>query len=121
MLAEVRLITSVQIFFGHIAPMPFICQPHVNDHHLGKVAAVKTAMELWDDLETTYKSKRNVRKILLRREINALKLGFGEPISMYVARAEDLYKNLTSAGSEMKLRKIWRLPTWQVCQMIMEL
>jgi hypothetical protein len=75
---------------------------HVKDHHLGKVAAANTAKELWDDLETTYKSKSNARKMLLRREINALQLGSGEPISMYVARAEDLYKNLTSAGADMK-------------------
>jgi hypothetical protein len=53
-------------------------------------------------LETTYKSKSNARKMLLRREINTLKLGSGEPISIYVARAEDLYKNLTTAGSDMK-------------------
>jgi hypothetical protein len=66
------------------------------------VAATKTAKELWDDLETTYKSKSNTRKMLLRREINALQLGSGEPISMYVARAEDQNKNLTSAGFDMK-------------------
>jgi hypothetical protein len=75
---------------------------HVKDHHLRKVAAAKTAKELWDDLETMYKSKSNKRKMLLQKEINALQLGSGEPISMYVARAEDLYKNLTSAGSDMK-------------------
>jgi hypothetical protein len=75
---------------------------HVKDHHLGKVAAAKTAKELWDDLETTYKSKSNARKMLLRREINTLKLGSSESISMYVARAEDLYKNLTAAGFNMK-------------------
>jgi hypothetical protein len=75
---------------------------HVKDHRLGKVAAAKTTKELWDDLETTYKSESNARKMLLRREINALQSGSGEPISMYVARAEDLYKNLTSAGSDMK-------------------
>ena len=75
---------------------------HVKDHYLGKVAATKTIKELWDDLETTYKSKSNAGKMLLRREINALQLASGEPISMYVARAEDIYKNLTSAGSDMK-------------------
>jgi hypothetical protein len=74
----------------------------VEDHRLGKVAAAKTAKELWDDLETTYKSKSNARRMLLRREINTPKLGFGEPISMYLARAEDLYKNLTAAGSDKK-------------------
>jgi hypothetical protein len=72
---------------------------HVKDHHLGKVAAVKTAK---DDLETTYKSKSNARKMLLRREINTLTLGSGEPISMYVARAEDSHKILTAAGFDMK-------------------
>jgi hypothetical protein len=40
---------------------------HVKDHHLRKVAAAKTAKELWGDLETTYKSKSNARKMLLRR------------------------------------------------------
>jgi hypothetical protein len=75
---------------------------HEKDHHLGKVAPVKTAKELWDDLESTYKSKSNARNMLLRREIITLNLGFGEPISMYVARAEDLYKNLTAAVSDIK-------------------
>jgi hypothetical protein len=75
---------------------------HVKERHLGKVAAAKTAKELWKELETTYKSKSNARKMLLRREINTLKLGSSEPIPMYVARAEDLYKNLTAAGSDMK-------------------
>jgi hypothetical protein len=73
----------------------------VKDHHLEKVAAAKTAKELWNDLEATYKSKSNARNMLLRREITTLKLGFDEPISMYVARAED-YKNLTAADSDMK-------------------
>jgi hypothetical protein len=75
---------------------------HVKDHHLKKVASAKTAKELWDDLETMYKSKSNARKMLLRRKINTLKLGSGEPISMYVARAEDSHKILTAAGFDMK-------------------
>jgi hypothetical protein len=75
---------------------------HVKDHHLKKVAAAKTAKELWDDLKTTYKSKSNAKKMLQREEINTLKLGSVEPISMYVARAEDLYRNLTTAASDMK-------------------
>src|SRR6476646_4523731 len=48
------------------------------------------------------RAKANAQKMHLRREINTLKVGSGEPISMYVARAEDLYKNLTAAGSDMK-------------------
>jgi hypothetical protein len=48
------------------------------------------------------RAKTMHHKMLLRREINTLKLGSGEPISMYVARAEDLYKNFTAAGSDMK-------------------
>jgi hypothetical protein len=72
----------------------------VKDHHLRKVAAAKTAKELWNDWETTYKSKSNAEKMLLRKEINALQLRSSEPISMYVARADDLSKNFT--GSNMK-------------------
>jgi hypothetical protein len=70
------------------------------------VAAAKTAKELWDDLETTYRSKSNARGMLLRREIYTLKLGSGEPISMCVARPEDLYKNLCVAASDMKLEEL---------------
>jgi hypothetical protein len=44
----------------------------VKDHHLQKAAVAKTAKELWVDLETTYRSKSNARKMLLRREINEL-------------------------------------------------
>jgi hypothetical protein len=51
---------------------------HVKDHHLRKVAEAKTVKELCNDLETTYKSKRSAMKMLLRREINTLKLGSGD-------------------------------------------
>jgi hypothetical protein len=71
---------------------------HVKDHHLGKVTADKTAKKLWDDLETTYKSKSNARKMLLRREMNTLKSASGEPISMYVARAEDIVQEPHGCG-----------------------
>jgi hypothetical protein len=92
---------------------------HVKDHHSRKVAAAKTAKELWNDLKTTYKSKSNARKMLLRREKITMKLGSGEPISMYVAKAEDLHKNLAGAGSNMKPEEL-AFASWQVCRMCME-
>jgi hypothetical protein len=53
-------------------------------------------------LETTYKSKSNARKTLLKREINAMQLGSGEPISMYSREPRVYTRNPTSAGSDIK-------------------
>jgi hypothetical protein len=42
---------------------------YVRDHMLGTVGACETAKEAWDKLKTTYKSKSNGRKLLLKREL----------------------------------------------------
>lgn len=74
---------------------------HVKDHHLGTIAACKTAGEAWELLEKTYKSKTNARKLQLRKEMSALKMEPNEPVATYVARAQDLYRDLVATGFQM--------------------
>ena len=75
---------------------------NVEDHHLGSIEECKTAKEAWDLLEKTYKSKTNARKMQLRQELHSLKMKPGEPVTMYVGRAKDLYRDLVATGFEMK-------------------
>ena len=79
---------------------------YVKDHLLGTVGACETAKEAWDKLETTYKSKSNGRKLLLKRELDHLKKGPGESVSKYVARGENLYADLVATGFEMKKEEL---------------
>src|SRR3569833_666161 len=72
------------------------------DHHLGSIEECKTAKEAWDLLEKTYKSKTNARKMQLRQELHFLKMKSGEPVTMYVGRAKDLYRDLVATGFELK-------------------
>jgi hypothetical protein len=79
---------------------------YVKDHLLGTVGACETAKEAWNKLETTYKSKSNGRKLLLKRELDQLKKGPGESVSKYVARGENLYADLVATGFEMKKEEL---------------
>ena len=80
---------------------------HVKDHHLGTIAACKTAGEAWELLEKTYKSKSNARKLQLRKEMSALKMEPIEPVATYVARAQDLYQRLGSYRFSDDVRGAW--------------
>lgn len=82
----------------------------VEKHLLGQVAACANAKVAWDELEKTYKSKNNARKLSLRQEMAILKMKSGEPVVKYVARARDLYRDLVAAGVEMKPEDLG----WQV-------
>ncbi|GAQ93030.1 protein with ribonuclease H-like and integrase domains [Klebsormidium nitens] len=75
---------------------------NVEDHHLGSIEECKPAKEAWDLLEKTYKSKTNARKMQLRQELHSLKMKSGEPVTMYVGRAKNLYRDLVATGVEMK-------------------
>jgi hypothetical protein len=79
---------------------------YVIDHLLGTIGGCETAKEAWDKLETTYKSKSNGRKVLLKRELDHLKKGPGESVSKYVARGENLYADLAATGFEMKKEEL---------------
>ena len=83
---------------------------NVERHLLGQVAACDNAKLAWEDLERTYKSKNNARKLSLRQEMATLKMKSGEPVVKYVARARDLFRDLVATGVEMKPEDLG----WQV-------
>ena len=66
---------------------------NVQKHLLGQVAACANAKVAWDELQKTYKSKNNARKLCLRQEMAGLKMESGERVVKYVARARDLYRD----------------------------
>ena len=82
----------------------------VERHLLGQVAACANAKLAWEDLEKTYKSKNNARKLSLRQEMAVLKMKSNESVVVYVARARDLFRDLVAAGVEMKPEDL----SWQV-------
>ena len=75
---------------------------YVENHHLGEIEDCKTAKEAWELLEKTYKSRTNARKMQLRQELHSLKMKSGEPVTVYVGRAKDLYRDLVATGFDMK-------------------
>ncbi|GAQ93136.1 hypothetical protein KFL_013190020, partial [Klebsormidium nitens] len=75
---------------------------HVRQQHLGAILAAENAKVAWDALEKTYKSKSAARKLQLRHEMSTLKMQLGESVAGYVGRAQDLYRDLLAAGSDMK-------------------
>ena len=60
---------------------------NVENHHQGSIEACKTAKGAWELLVTTYKSRTNARKMRLGQELHSLKMKSGEPVTMFVGRA----------------------------------
>ena len=83
---------------------------NVANHHLGMIGGCRNAKEAWDKLEEIYRSKGNARKLMLRKELNGLRWKHEEPMAKYVARAKDLWDELTATGFEMKEEEVaWNL------------
>ncbi|GAQ92418.1 hypothetical protein KFL_010110040 [Klebsormidium nitens] len=75
---------------------------HVRQQHRGAILAAENAKVVWDALKKTYKSKSAAQKLQLRHELSTLKMQSGESVAAYVGRAQDLYRDLLAAGSNMK-------------------
>lgn len=74
---------------------------NVKDHHLLMLSECDTAKKAWDSLKSAYKAKSTARRVLLRREINSLKMEAEEPISKYIARARTISADLKATGHEI--------------------
>jgi hypothetical protein len=72
---------------------------YVEDHHLSVISAAKSAKEAWDRFEKVYKDTTVAQQLRLRKELNNLKLGSGEAVTKFVARARMLGEQLKSAGA----------------------
>ena len=70
----------------------------VKDHHLPTLATCSNARAAWTALETTYKAKSIAQRLQLKRQLNTLKKGPGEPVVLYVARAKALRDQMAAAG-----------------------
>jgi hypothetical protein len=62
----------------------------VRDHHLSTLAQCATARQAWEALHRVYMARSNARRLQLRRELTALKLHDGEPLTKFVARARNI-------------------------------
>lgn len=83
---------------------------YVQQQLLATIARCATAKEAWDTLESTYQAKTNARKLLLRRELSALKMGTAETITAYFARGKDIQDQLCAAGHPVDDQEVaWAL------------
>jgi hypothetical protein len=71
---------------------------HVKDHHLSTLAECQTAKAAWDKLAAIHKAKSGARRMLLRKELTALKMDEGEQLTVYVDRAKSIRNQLIAAG-----------------------
>lgn len=83
---------------------------YVKEHHLPLLERCKTGKEAWDQLESVYQAKSNARKLQLRKQLTQLKMGPGEPLSKYAARAKEIQDQLRAAGHEVSDQEV----TWSV-------
>jgi hypothetical protein len=79
---------------------------HVKDHHLMTVGNCSTSKIAWETLKHTYEAKTNARKVLLRRELTAVRLGATEALTVYAARAKDIQAQLRAAGDDAKDQEV---------------
>ena len=71
---------------------------HVKEHHLPLLERCDSAKSAWEQLEALFQSKSNARKLQLRKELAQLKMGPGEPLTKYTARAKEIQDQLRAAG-----------------------
>ena len=74
---------------------------YVKEHHLPTLERFESAGAAWTHLEETYQAKSNARKLQLRKELTHLKMTTAEPLTKYVARAQDIRAQLRAAGHEV--------------------
>ena len=74
---------------------------YVKEHHLATLERFATAKAAWQHLEELYQAKSNARKLHLRKELTQLKMRTAEPLTKYVARAQDIQAQLRAAGHEV--------------------
>ena len=72
----------------------------VKEHHLTTLKRCATAREAWQQLEAVYQAKSNARRLQLKKDLTQLKMGPGEPLTKFAARAVDIQDQLRAAGHE---------------------
>jgi hypothetical protein len=83
---------------------------HVKDHHIATISGCTTSKAAWDALKAVHQAKNMARRQQLRRDINSIKMGNGEPLNKYFNRGKTLWQDLAATGdtlSESEL--VWTL------------
>ena len=70
----------------------------VEDQFLPTVGASTTAKAAWDALTSIYVSRGNACILVLKRQLNSLRMQDSEPVTKYVARAQALRDQLAAIG-----------------------
>ena len=88
---------------------------YLSDFYLPMTDNIGTAKDLWDKLEEPYKVQNNARRLVLRQQLNNLKLQPTEPIFKDIARAKSIATDLAGVGhapedSEITLQALAGLP-----------
>ena len=71
---------------------------YLGDFYLPMTDDFATAKGLWEHLEGIFKVQNNARRLVLRQQLNNLKLQPSEPMSKFVARAKSIATDLAGVG-----------------------
>jgi hypothetical protein len=74
---------------------------HVAKHLKISVGKCATAKAAWQALKTKYEAQATARKLQLRIQLNTIKMGPSEPLTVYQSRALDLKAQLEAAGDSI--------------------
>ena len=79
---------------------------HLGSWYLPMVDDWTTAKELWDKLEKMFQAQNNARRLVLRQQLNNLKLEKGEPVAKYIARAKSIASDLEGVGHKPEISEL---------------
>ncbi|GIL92302.1 hypothetical protein Vretifemale_19806, partial [Volvox reticuliferus] len=71
---------------------------NVLDCHLPVLRAANSARQAWDALAAVFAASSDARKSQLIAELSSLRMGPGEVLPVYIARAHNLYTDLLQVG-----------------------
>jgi hypothetical protein len=74
---------------------------HVKDHHIATISACTTAKAAWDALKALHQAKNMARRQQLRRDLTAIRMNDGEPLTVYFNRAKTMWQDLVATGDTL--------------------
>ena len=80
----------------------------VEDYHLPTVESAASTFEMWNTLKASYAGQSIANQLHLRKQLHDLKLGHGEPITKYVARAQAIAAALDAAKDPVRESELVR-------------
>jgi transposase InsO family protein len=78
----------------------------VEDFHLSEISGCKSAKEVWDALQRTYKASSIANQLTLMKELNTIRMAQNEPVAKYIGRARSLRDQLQAAGHAVDAKTV---------------